>query len=249
MHITWWWCIWWCTCWFVFCFDLFCFVFCFVIKRKNNYFLLKKRKLNDVNRLPGVGVRCPVEFGREVIIRCDCGWLKWLIFVDALFIVVIDNPLEFCTCPIWWSRGGDTGSDFTFIGIGDVAGGGVLFDTANCVIPLKKNNIFLFFFSPKYYFQLQIFIDENGTLCVEQYLYYDDSNSAYPLLQMNSLKNLVVQMIQYLDMKTMMMLNQLYLVFVMLQPEYLVMLVADAAVNIISFFYNIFHLQIYERFI
>lgn len=38
-----------------------------------------------------------------------------------------------------WSRGGDTGSDFTFTFIGDVEGGGVLFDTAKCGKPLRED--------------------------------------------------------------------------------------------------------------
>lgn len=81
--------------------------------------------------LPGVGVRCPpVEFGLELIIRCCCGWLSTLEFEVALFIVVIDRLAELWVCAKWWSRGGDTGSDFTLIAIGDVLGGGVLFDTA-----------------------------------------------------------------------------------------------------------------------
>lgn len=54
----------------------------------------------------------------------------------ALFIVVVDSPAVVWTCAIWWSRGGETGSDFTLIGIGDIDGGGVLFETANCVNPL-----------------------------------------------------------------------------------------------------------------
>lgn len=81
--------------------------------------------------VPGVGVKCPpVEFGLELIIRCCCGWLSTFGFDVALFIVVIDRLAELCGCAIWWSRGGETGSDFTLIAIGDVLGGGVLFDTA-----------------------------------------------------------------------------------------------------------------------
>lgn len=83
----------------------------------------------ECTQLPGVGVKCPVEFGLVLIIKCCCG-CKTLTFAVALFIVVADRPPAFCVWAKWWSRGGDTGSDFTLIGIGEVDGGGVLFDTA-----------------------------------------------------------------------------------------------------------------------
>ena len=95
---------------------------------------MNKKKLYS----PSVGVKWPVELGRDVIIICCGVWLKTLIFDVALFIVVIDKPDELWLCPMMllWSRGGDTGSDFTFTLIGDVEGGGVLFETAKCGKPL-----------------------------------------------------------------------------------------------------------------
>lgn len=48
-------------------------------------------------------------------------------------------PIKLFWCE-WWSLGGDTGSDLTLTDRGDVEGGGVLFDTAKCGKPLKKNN-------------------------------------------------------------------------------------------------------------
>lgn len=85
----------------------------------------------EMEYLPGVGVKWPpVEFGLELIIRCCCGWFSTLEFDVALFIVVIDRLAELWVCAMWWSLGGDTGSDLTLIAIGDVLGGGVLFDTA-----------------------------------------------------------------------------------------------------------------------
>lgn len=92
--------------------------------------LIMKFKIIIKLNLPGVGVKWPpVEFGLELMIKCCCGWFKMLILV-ALFIVVIDRLAELCVWVKWWSRGGDTGSDLTLIAIGDVLGGGVLFDTA-----------------------------------------------------------------------------------------------------------------------
>lgn len=106
--------------------------------RIENFELMVSQQMTANGYLPGVGVRCPVELGLVFIIKCDCGWLMWLIFDVALFIVVIERPAVLCVCAKWWSRGGDTGSDFTFIGIGDVDGGGVLFDTANWVNALQN---------------------------------------------------------------------------------------------------------------
>lgn len=92
-----------------------------------------EEKINRVENKPGVGVKWPlVEFGLEFIIRCCCGWFSTLMFEVALCIVVIDRLAELWVWAMWWSRGGDTGSDFTLMAIGDVLGGGVLFDTAKC---------------------------------------------------------------------------------------------------------------------
>lgn len=180
--------------------------------------------------LPGVGVKCPVEFGLVFIIKCDCGWLKWLIFDVALFIVVIESPAELCVCAKWWSRGGDTGSDFTLIGIGDVDGGGVLFDTANWLSALKiwseRNKAkILAKMSTKY---LSRYWNSNGvhTLCAERYLYSDDSNWISPLHLMNSLKSLVARTNRDWDTQCS--------AFAMQRPEYLVLFVADAAGNMMK---------------
>lgn len=107
-------------------------------KQTNKKILITKQ----MKYKPGVGVKWPpVEFGLELIIKCCCGWFKTLIFEVALFIVVIERLAELCVCAIWWwSRGGDTGSDFTFTAIGDVLGGGVLFDTAKWDKLMTQNN-------------------------------------------------------------------------------------------------------------
>lgn len=113
----------------------------------------KKDFLHHYVLLPDVGVKWPVELGRELIIKWVCGWLRTLIFDDILFIVVVKPGVQ-CPPPplppllpppppppiifVWCSRGGETGSDFTLMCSGDVEGGGVLFDTAKCGKPLFK---------------------------------------------------------------------------------------------------------------
>lgn len=179
--------------------------------------------------LPGVGVKCPVELGLVFIIKCDCGWLKlkWLIFDVALFIVVIESPAVLCVCPIWWSRGGDTGSDFTFIGIGDVDGGGVLFDTANWVnalqvIDVSRTNIRECVFRVMWFQWCTIL----HTLCAERCLCLDDSNWICPWHLLNSLKSLVVRTNRDWDTQCS--------AFAVKQPEYSVLSVAGAAGNMMK---------------
>lgn len=97
--------------------------------------------------LPGVGVKCPVDDGREFII---CEWFILLPKddTDEWLTPIIDDvppPRDVtidCCCWCWlsnWSRGGDIGSAFILTGAGDdeEGGGGVLFDTAKWGIPLK----------------------------------------------------------------------------------------------------------------
>lgn len=128
--------------------------------RVPQYDIVMILQIDRAKNLPGVGVKCPVEFGRELITKC-WWWFKTLILDETLFIVVTDKlplPLPPASPPpteplppllLWpppppppiillWccSRGGDTGSDFTLICIGDVEGGGVLLDTAKCGRPL-----------------------------------------------------------------------------------------------------------------
>lgn len=89
---------------------------------------------------PGVGVKCPVDDGRELII-----W-EWLRVLPNEFppMPIIDEALNDCC---WWlsiwSRGGDIGSAFILTGMGDEEGGGVLFDTAKWGIPLKTGKLLL----------------------------------------------------------------------------------------------------------
>lgn len=126
--------------------------------------------------LPGVGVKWPpVEFGLEFMIKCCCGWFKTLILVVALFIVVIDRLAELCVWVKWWSRGGDTGSDLTLIAIGDVLGGGVLFDTA------KWDKLQIFFFSLDVPFQrFKTITKDKLTWCALNYSNDYDSNWIIP---------------------------------------------------------------------
>lgn len=94
--------------------------------------------------LPGVGVKWPVDEGREFI---KCEWFKLLPNDDAadewVKPIIDDVPpsdvtIDCCWC--WlssWSRGGEIGSAFILTGAGDdEEGGGVLFDTAKWGIPL-----------------------------------------------------------------------------------------------------------------
>lgn len=108
--------------------------------------IVEKLKAIEEKRvlLPGVGVRWPVEDGREFI-RCE--WFKLLPKDDAdewVMPMIDDVPpsevtIDCCWC--WlssWSRGGDMGSALILTGAGDdEEGGGVLFDTAKWGIPLQ----------------------------------------------------------------------------------------------------------------
>lgn len=91
-----------------------------------------------------MGVKCPVDDGREFI-RCE--WFKLLPSVPTVVcpIPIIEEPSDvtidcWCWWCCWfidiWSRGGDIGSALIFTGAGDDDGGGVLFETAKWGIPL-----------------------------------------------------------------------------------------------------------------
>lgn len=87
---------------------------------------------------PGVGVKWPVDEGREFI---KCEWFKLLpndVAEEWLMPPPRDVTIDCCWC--WlsnWSRGGDIGSAFILTGAGDEEeGGGVLFETAKWGIPL-----------------------------------------------------------------------------------------------------------------